>query len=394
MKQIMRWIKTHWFSVITILIVLILCLLAIYYAIEYSGKAKDVSEKRSIFQLAITAIAASVGIGTIINSTRSASISAESMRVTKEKEQREQSPHILALSVSLEIPLTAPIYKNHPKELPPDINLLSVKNYREHKEIIEFVEDNKDNNQIDLELREYYNQFLEYEEFVRNLNENKFDYAESSDFISVLNSGKGTATNLEYEFIFENIAMFSNYKFDSSFSALSSSNVPVYSICVENTSQKNSKIIVSDLKIPEEYYSISYFNEPNVSVFPIKDKETVYLNVLPSDEEYQFPIPMIFSIMVKHFCICKHYQDSFRDSKSHNYFRHILKEYLNEKLEKPKGKIIIRYTDDEINRLKNSKKRKVELTFDLLIKETNLNIRNEVISNIFLETNFVSKRYI
>lgn len=110
MKQIMRWIKAHWFSVITILIVLILSLLAIYYAIEYSGKAKDASEKRSIFQLAITAIAASVGIGTIINSTRSASISAESIRVTKEKEQREQSPHILALSVSLKIPLSAPMY--------------------------------------------------------------------------------------------------------------------------------------------------------------------------------------------------------------------------------------------------------------------------------------------
>ncbi|WP_215085568.1 hypothetical protein [Exiguobacterium sp. s78] len=352
------------------------------------------SEDITIYKFAITILGVAVGIGTVINSTRSAKAAAESIRVTKEKELREQSPHLLALSESLEIPLGAPMYKKYFDESPPDVSLLSRENYRSHKEIIEIVEENKDNRHLNIEYIEYYKQYLDYEKFIRNLNNNKFDFNEISNFISVLNTGKGTATNLEYEFIFENINVFSRYKFDSSYSASLSSNVPIYSILVEDISTKNALIRVSDLKIPEEYHAISYFQEDNVSEYLIKKEEKVYLNVLPSNKEHQFPIPMMFSIMVKHYVICKYYQDTIKEIKNYNYLHHLLDTYINEKIEIPKGKIVIRYMDGEIIRLNNGKKRKVELTFDLLLKETSFNISNGIISNVFLETNFVSERYV
>lgn len=56
-------------------------------------------------------IAAYVGIRAVRNSTKSVDIATESIRVSKEKELREQSSHIIVASIIDKFPFNAPFYK-------------------------------------------------------------------------------------------------------------------------------------------------------------------------------------------------------------------------------------------------------------------------------------------
>lgn len=348
-------------------------------------------------------VAAYVGIRAVVNSSKSAKLSAESVRiatesirVTKEKEQREQSPHLIALSESFEIPLAAPIFRKIPDYSFPNIDrIIHNDNFEYHEEVMEYIDEKKEKRAIftDLDKERYYQQHLDLENFSESYLENRFKSHETAHFISILNSGKGTAVNIEYEFIFENIATFNEYKFNSYPGFSTSRNTPRYILEVDNINEKNPRISVSDLRLAKDRYYLGYYDDLSKEDYIIVNGNIVYLNVLPPGKEHKFPIPMIFSIITKHYIICKFYQKFYLDNLS-SLARDDFAPYLEEKLEAPKGKLIIRYIDDELSRLDNTSKNKIELDFSLSIRETEINPNEGILSNIFLETNFISSRKI
>ncbi len=345
-------------------------------------------------------IAAYVGIRAVVNSTKSAKLSAESVRiatesirVTKEKELREQSPHLIALSESLEIPLATPVFKQLPDYSFPQIDKLKNGTHNYLIEVLNYISD-KENNMpypIDENKERYYDQHLELGKFIEAYKDNRFESQETNHFISVLNSGKGTAVNIEYEFIFENIDAYSEYEFNSYPGFSTSSNTPIYKLKVDNINETEPRIYVSDLRLTKNMYSIDYYDSVSEADYIISSGNIVYLNVLPPGEKHNFPIPMIFSIITKHYILCNFYQNFYSNNPS-DLARDHFRPYLEEKIEPPKGRLIIRYIDDELSRLDDISKDKIELIFSLSVKKTNINSNKGILSNVFLETNYISSK--
>lgn len=346
-------------------------------------------------------IAAYVGIRAVVNSSKSAKLSAdsvriatESIRVTKEKELREQSPHLIALSESLEIPVATPIFKELPDYSFPQIDKLIENDTPDYlDDVLKYIS-NKENNKfflLDEDKEKYYKQHLDLEKFVKSYLDNRFKFQETNHFISMLNSGKGTAVNIEYEFIFENIDTYSEYEFNSYPGFLTSSNTPTYKLKIDNINDTEPRIYVTDLRLTKDKYFFDYYDSVSEVDYIISPGNIVYLNVLPPGEKHNFPIPMIFSIITKHYILCNFFQNFYLNSPS-DLARDHFRPYLEEKLEPPKGKLIIRYIDDELSRLNDISKNKIELIFSLSVKKTNINSNEGMLSNVFLETNYISSK--
>lgn len=346
-------------------------------------------------------IAAYVGIRAVVNSSKSAKLSAESVRiatesirVTKEKELREQSPHLIALSESLEIPVATPIFKELPDYSFPQIDKIIENDtliYRD--DVLNYIS-NKGNNKlffIDEDKERYYKQLLDLKQFVKSYLDNKFKFQETNHFISVLNSGKGTAVNIEYEFIFENIDAYSEYEFNSYPGFFTSSTIPIYKLKVDNINDTEPCIYVTDQKLTKDKYVFDQYKSVSMADYIISHDNIVYLNVLPPGEEHKFPIPIVFSIITKHYVLCNFYQNFYSNNLS-DVARDHFRPYLEEKIEPPKGKLIIRYVDDELSRLDDISKDKIELIFSLSVKKTDINFNEGILSNVFLETNYISSK--
>lgn len=371
---------------------------AIYFAIKYTGKAKSTDEVRSIWQLAITAIAGSVGIGTIINTTRTASMSSESMRVTKEKEIREQSPHLIALSESLKIPLTAPMYKEFLQDEYPDTTYLNKHTKDFYKHLNEVREKNKNNPSIllnrNMEALEEYEKSVElFSAYMNKVISNKIKFRDAEHFISVVNSGKGTAVNIEYEFIFENYKKFSGYQFSSILKHPAYKDIPKYSISVEEIKQNGMTpyFKMVDGHLTNDVSRLSAYRGADEAYYPIGDDHTIYLNVISSGESHNFPVPIAFSVLAKHYMICKYFKEEYTLVFS-DFSKETIETYINAKPIMPEGKIIIRYTDDEVARTNPNKKNKIELIYKVQLKETTLDFFENVISNVYLEVSYVSSK--
>lgn len=181
MKKNETWIKKHLFSIILVLTISIISISIIIYASNQASKQKDNSEKRAILQLAATSIAIATGIGTILNTSRSAGIAAESVRLTREKDLREQSSHLIAISPVGGFPIDLPQYLSNTSQH------LDTKRYN-------IPEDN---------LFHLINSTQEY----------KLQPSMSNVGFTLVNSGKGACLNLEYEFTITNAKSFLGYSF-------------------------------------------------------------------------------------------------------------------------------------------------------------------------------------
>lgn len=387
MKKSIIFLNKHKFSTFVIIMSLTLSILSAYYAWDLAKDTKDIDVKRSIYQLGVTAIAASVGIGTIINSTRSASVAAESMKVTKNKEVREQSSHIIPLSSIGYFPLIAPFYKENFNYMLDRFNAsveqnLINKSYKEGHEILEEFEN-------------------ERKEYLDSFQSNRFDLLDDNFVVKLVNIGKGSCVNLEYTFEFTNIQEFIGYKIDPNYDLISKSvygNAKPISYSIEITSELELKFKDQYLEkfIDEEYKewrSLGNGTEYNYKIQ--KNHVTEYTNIVKPSEEIDIYLPDEFLMLCRHYMNIKylnHEQNNgrFEFEKNKGY----LKDWLVSKTIKPIGELKISFFEESLIRAgKIDSNKRTELTYRVSLKDIEVKFKNDEV-RYYLEINLSSSEKI
>lgn len=392
MKKIKKWIKIHWFSVMTILVVFILSFLAIYYAIDFSERTKNITEKRSIFQLAITAIAASVGIGTIVNSTRSASISAESMRVTKAKDIREQSSHPIVLSLIEIFPYNMPLYtKKVDYHFPTKISL----------ELLEIDDDDFIGKmQFEADKPSFERTFnKEVKELISNLDSVKYQISTIPNEMEIKNVGKGSCVNLNYEFIFKNIREFDGYNVNlAKINNKLKIDVPSYRIIVKKDTDSFHMTItdnhlinfMNDIDIDYLNIEKNIINQSMNSSIVFSEKNIFRNhNFLESNGTWNVPIPNEFVILSKHYAIMKILSNQLKNKELDYTITPFTSTFLEGNLIKPIGVINLTFYDESLIRTgEYSSGKKTRLTYNVMLNEDATILKgNEFI--MYLEANLI-----
>lgn len=323
MKKLKDWWKVHWFSATVVLIALLLSGLSIYFAFDLAKKTKDISEKRGIYQLAITAIAASVGIGTIINSSRTATISAESMKLTKDKDLREQSSHLVPISPSGEF-------------------IFSMPNHKINQKIYNFFDTSVGRHQI----------ISNAEKVI----ETRYKYAENGEInIKLMNVGKGSCINLEYLFSVDNLKDFDNYYyFCTSSLEHPSSNRGLY-YTLQTIYHKRDKmdaleILIDDHAIQESLEAVGMITEDakefsEYATVIEQPNNTILVDFMKPQSETTFPIPNSFILL------CKQYFVATNNIFNASYNENQEKLDLVSEPVVPIGRVSLSYHDESLIRL-------------------------------------------
>lgn len=319
MKKIKKWLRNNWVNALLFVFVGTVSWYSIQYAKEYSASAKTTNDIRSIWQLAITAIAGSVGIGTIINSTRSASSAAESIRVTKDRDAREQSSHIIAVSPVGAFPIDLPQYRRW------------VSHSLDTKRAVQI-----DNVFIGTAIAEAQN--------------SKLSPVMSDIGFTVFNSGKGACLNLEYDFTITNVSNFRDYKFNFDENDVLKE-FPSYSFEVLLTEHGYGHIEIFNEWIRKGLLKIGHSElsalEEAYNSFDLKSKPTKrYHEMINSGVEVNFNIPSNFIILCRQYLIVKHLKKLIKDIYSKKSFPEDMENVLNHIPIKPAGEICFSYHDE------------------------------------------------
>lgn len=369
MREFKRWLIKNWINVLLFIFVICVAFISIRYAQRYTASAKTTNDIRSIWQLAITAIAASVGIGTIINSTRSASIAAESMRVTKGKESREQSAHFLISSEMNYFSISPPMYKN-------DTEYSMIKKMAKYLEINvpkgEFIFINE------VESENYSRKsFLNASSDIRD---NRIKTTDTINTLKILNIGKGVGVNIEYSFNFLNMNDFKDYSTlnkHREFSASSAMEYPPYDINVQNNDNLfliemvDSTILAyadkigigNVLKNHHSKITLVYEKHPNKN----------YIDYLKSSDETCIPIPNEFMVLSKHYAIIYFYKKLLNSKKLSKGEMLNLNHLLEVDAIKPVGRFEIQYYNEEEIRAKfEGDRKKEQLFFEIYLKDDSI----------------------
>lgn len=180
-KKFRGSIRKNSFSIGLVFTITVISIAIICYASYQASGESVTSEKRATFQLAATCIAIAIGIGTILNTSRSAGIAAESVRLTREKDIREQSSHLIIVS---------PV-GGFPIELPQYLSKIST----------------------DLDTKRYGISNGNLFKSINDAQNSKLQSSMSNVEFTLANSGKGACLNLEYEFTITNVQEFQGYSF-------------------------------------------------------------------------------------------------------------------------------------------------------------------------------------
>lgn len=360
------WIKVIsanvlWFVIPTTFAIVIF---TAWYTWPLSLKSED---HVRIYQLAITALAGTVGIGTVINSSRSTKISAESMNTTKQKEIREQSSHLILVSSFDYFKNSAPFYKEAiAYEFPSDdlsgeYRILSKENIR------------------DSQMQRV--NFIQSKRYIPN---------KSDHCLKMINTGKGTCVNLEYKFIFNN-----NHEYK------------------DHMIEKPNKILTSVLDLPSSYYlsvkeldtelfaeftdvnlkryldsaiSIHYDSDLISHKFCLKKEYlTQYIDILSPSDQIEIKIPNEFIVMCKHYEFIRNLKvNRFSDSLK-NYSRHLMK---NDPI-KPIGEIHFTYYDESLIRTgEYLPEEKSMMKYQVVLKDIDV-LANDENLRYYLEVNLL-----
>lgn len=378
MKKLLIYLKTNKFSVGVIFLSLILSILSGYYAWELAKETKEVDVKRSIYQLGVTAIAASVGIGTIINSTRSASIAAESIKVTKEKELREQSSHLIPLSKIGHFPLVAPFYKE-------DFEYMLDRFDRKVKEKI--IEDSEWS-ALSIENFEY-----EKNDYLKSFRTNSFTLSNNNVSLKLVNMGKGSCVNLEYAFNFLNIHKFKGYEV-----------MPDYEILPPTTHEYMKPIaysikVTDDLELEfNDLYFEKFINQESIewriengSDFNYKMRMlnvTEYESIVKPQGEVDIYIPDDFLMLCRHYMNTKYLDHEKNNSVVKDRIKaSYLMDWDKHEPIKPIGELKISFFEENLIRtgeIDPNKRR--ELTYRVSLKDTETKFTKDGI-RYYLEVN-------
>ena len=380
MKKFKGWIKTHWFATLVISISAILTLLSAYYAWDFAKDAKKISDKRAIYQLGVTAIAASVGIGTILNSTRSASIAAESMRVTKDKEKREQASHLIPLSKIDYFPLNAPFYIKKFNYLVYNFS----KSTRENIHPAATTNGVNDRHMFDVERKSY----------IETITNNRFMQDDSDFPISLVNVGKGSCVNLEYSFEFSNLEEFSKYSIKPDVSLLhpgiSEQMKPlIYSMIISDNFELKFKDLYLDRFIDGEYTEWREEGQGTDFNYQMKKHHVIeYENIVKPNQQINIQLPDEFLMLCKHYVNMTYLYDRLeKDQLVQGAENEYFEEWGKDKYIKPFGLLNISFFEESLIRTgEMNPDMKTELTYSVTLKDIQVKTRHQDI-RYYLEIN-------
>lgn len=326
-----------------------------------------------IIQVGITALAATVGVGTVINSSRS-------MELTRKKDQREQSAHLMLLSYSGELTVSAPMYDEYVYYRIPNtkINPIS-RNHTDKNLFLESEKATEANNKDTL---------LEYAFSLSN-KRIKFD-KDKEKFLQLLNTGKGASVNVEVVFLISNIDELNNYSMDFPSEHIESDTSRVaYSMNIEKAGERYvvsyqdlrlSNLFDHNLLSEEEIHS-----EKNFNYLFDKENGTLYKDVIMPGGSSDILIPHSFYMLCKHYVIVQSIKRRYGDNPM--YFQ----EYdniINTNFIKPKGEIKISFMDENLIRTGSYEPdSRQELVYSLELKDTKFEIVNNGCIGFYLEAN-------
>lgn len=347
-----------------------ICLVIIAFILWYGYPFKKFTNQNlKVYQLALTAFAATVGIGTVVNSTRSASSAAESVRVTKEKERREQSSHLVVSSTLTKFSISPPMYNNEYKYSPPSLNsdiVLSLgEQYKKEEQNYSLTEDN-------------------IKRIIMSLRNERLSKDKPVNQIKILNIGKGSSINLEVSFEFINKEEFDEYEVsieNDVLNPISATFKPSYNLTVFKNKQTFSINIVDNIVshylnfINDKNYHSGYYHEVN---FVFENTQSIkYIDFAKSQDEISLPIPNEFMILCKHYAIMYHYKKLYEIGKISTLVLPNVKHLISTRSIKPLGRLTIKYYDEEMvkeNYYKDLKKK--EIRFDIELKEDSILVEN------------------
>lgn len=336
----------------------------------------------TIYKFAITVLGVTVGIGTVVNSTRSAKTAAESMRVTKEKELREQSSHPIILSLIKTFPYNAPMYQgNVIYDFPTKTDKERLpKNLNKHLDSIgDFI----------LEQQDQHNRA-----FINRTNTQLIKQNEIKNYLEVINTGKGSCVNLKYEFKFINQKEFDGYSVSYEGAKVNKHiTMPSYSLSVVEY-EKIFEIIIID-NFMSDFVDDANITEPLKSTLTegkLKfSKESTFRNFssLEPDKKLTLPLPNEFIVLSKHYAIVEILKKKVENNDVFNSLLPSINPLLNSNPIKPIGVITLSFYDESLIRTGDySSDEKTKITYNVSINE-NAIISNNTEFDMYLEANLI-----
>lgn len=360
MKKI--WNKSVLYFVIPI------CVGIITFIVYYGYPFKNVSSQDlRVYQLFLTALAATVGIGTVINSSRSAELSRKSIEITQSKESREQSSHLVTSSKLDSFKISPPMYKaDHIYSPTMHVGKTLYDVLYERHDSLESFEKAK----------------IDFKKSLINIQDERLDGDSKLNMIHLLNIGKGVCLNIEYEFKFENKEDFIDYSvvYDTDkqgkYDVVAPAFYPSYNLMVDNY-KSHLKIITKDLTISyltkqasmdddeQYYYSVS-------EIIFRESQQKTYIPFLQPGKDIFLPVPNEFMILCNHYLIMSLYKKYEEESSLSKFIKPGIKHLIDGVAISPVGRVLISYMDEEDVRAINKEARRKELLFDVRIKDESI----------------------
>lgn len=329
----------------------------------------------TIYKFAITVLGVTVGVGTVINSTRSASIASESIKITKEKELREQSSHPIILSFIKSFPYKAPIYKNRESNNSYSNISSNPESKEKHVSKLESIKTTGEDEETSKKLSVSNNRSIQY-----------IDPSVNEEHLEIINIGKGSCINLEYEFNFINKEEFVGYSVVYPEKTIEGDvNLPSYEILVKQN-EKDYELTVVDNNISNQPYN---YRKTDIKFeFPKKNMFKNY-RYLGSGEKISIPLPNYFLILSKHYAIVDILKRKVENNEIASSFLPSIEPLLNSKLIKPIGVINLSFYDESLIRTgEYSPNEKTKITYNIIINENTTIFKGDRFG-IHLESNLI-----
>lgn len=341
----------------------IVCL-SIWYGYPFN---KITDQDLKIYQLALTAFAATVGIGTVVNSSRSTDTALKSMKLSEKKEVREQSSHLVTSSKVNSFKISPPMYKDEHIYSP---------TMQMGKPLHDLIYEHHDSHEAYKEAEKNFKRSL------MSIQDERVDHENKLNMIHLLNIGKGVCLNIEYEFEFKNMTEFIGHSVAyneekmGEYDVVSPAVYPSYDIVVDEY-KNHLKIITKDhalsylTKQVHMTESEQYFYSVSEIIF-WNNKQKTYIPFLQPGEDIFLPLPNEFMILCKHYLIMSIYKKYDNESLISKYIKPGINHLIDSESISPIGCIKMSYMDEEDVRMNNNTNERKELIFDVRIKDESI----------------------
>lgn len=373
MKKIRRfWEKISAISILWVVIPVSLLVISATLYFTWPIDFKDDTSVK-IIQVGITALAATVGIGTVINSSRS-------MELTRKKDQREQSAHLMLLSYSGDMPMSAPMYDEYVYYKIPGTKINPISPNHSDKNL--YIQSGKTTESQNRD------KLLEYG---YSLSDKRINFNKDKEkILKLMNTGKGASINVEVVFLISNIDKLNNYSMGfPSEHVETDTNRVAYSMNIESAGERYV-VSYQDLRLSNlfDYNLLSEDEinlEKNFNYLFDKENGTLYKDVIMPGNSMDILIPHAFYMLCKHYIIIQ--STKRRDGGNPLYS----KEYdniLETEFIKPEGEIRISFMDENLIRTGSyDPDSRQELVYSLELKDTKFEIVNNGYVGFYLEAN-------